>query len=536
MKKKLIVFVMLISMHVAAGCGQAGTATVEATATPQVSDWEYDAATKTLVVNNDAAMENYFPNKQNEEGTITNAPWADYLSEIEVIVVGDDVTYIGDYAFAFAAALKEVTVGTGVNALNWRCFYRCGDWENQPELRMTFNCASLPSFGEDVFGYTWDNNNAWLNVPEDQQEGWYSYLGNYAINIENLVYEPEPTLSNDPMEIAGYILSNPQIVGGQGGQDNAAGGGNTFSGEASKYASKGGTYLVLENNKNAAIDITCNDKLLKENTRNNNQGVLVKFMPMNSESLGFSLVDSNEIIVKMNGSLPYFVHVNDNFEAYFSDSRETAFVFENGRWYWILMAVDQDSGGFRTIVWEDGNPLNNAVCEQPPGASNNDFRLHIQLAAGESVGIMDYWIIDFDGFHQSIYDIPYMMKGSLQAPYTQEQADNMPKWSFRVNDYPGTYEDFINAVESVKLESDGQVYYGFQVKGLITYVAENFSQSNGEFVEVEFDSQNNKFLQISDTADAYIVYMQNGEFIGGPYLFYNDELMDNPIVMFRVSN
>lgn len=87
--------------------------------------WTYDAESRTLTINSDAAMTAYLPdNDDAEKATKTNAPWAEYLPLIKSIVVQDNVTRISDYAFAYCSALNNVTVGTNVASLGYRCFYR----------------------------------------------------------------------------------------------------------------------------------------------------------------------------------------------------------------------------------------------------------------------------------------------------------------------------------------------------------------------------------------------------------------------------
>ncbi len=308
------VFIVLILMAaMLVSCGPAVES--KAPETTQTAPWEYDAVTKTLYVNDDSAMAAYTPDKENEEGTTTNTPWAEYLPEIEVVVVGDNVTFIGDYAFAFMPVLRKVTVGTGVTALGWRCFYRCGDWGRQSEIRMTFNCAALPSFGEDTFGYTWDNSDASIIVPEDQKEGWYQIFRNQPMYIENF--------------------------------------------------------------------------------------------------------DAN--------------------------------------------------------LGENNQP------EQDSGSSNGE-----------------------------------------------------PQWSIKVNDYEGTYHDFVDAVAPEGVEIGGETYKGLQVKKIVTFVAENFDQSNGNTVEVIFGKEGAESLEITALEDAYLVFMHNHDYLDGPYLVYNGELMEYPIIEFRV--
>lgn len=175
-KRSLTIWVLVLMMALLTSCGAAS----------QVSAWEYDAETHTLYINSDKAMQAYVPDKENEEGTTTNAPWAAHLPEIENIVVGDEVTYIGEYAFAFCSSLKTVVAGKGVQELGERCIYRSGDFENKSDMALIFNRARVATFGEDVFGYTWDNGNAVLFVPVDQQIEWRAILGDRPMRIANM--------------------------------------------------------------------------------------------------------------------------------------------------------------------------------------------------------------------------------------------------------------------------------------------------------------------------------------------------------------
>lgn len=146
--------------------------------------WQYDAASRTLFIQSDAAMAAYQPNQDNAEAaTQTNAPWAADLAKIEQIVVGDEVTRISDYAFAFASALKKITIGKSVSSLGWRCLYRCGNWQAGVDLEILVNCASMPTLGSDVMGYTWDNPHTFLTVPAAQIEQWKAALNGHTFRI-----------------------------------------------------------------------------------------------------------------------------------------------------------------------------------------------------------------------------------------------------------------------------------------------------------------------------------------------------------------
>ena len=197
-RKSGIVWVLVVLMALLTSCGKAEEpAASPEPVTEEISAWDYDMKTHTLYINTDAAMDAYLPDKENEEGTTTNAPWAEYLQKIENIVVGDDVSYIGDYAFAFCGSLRTVIVGKGVGELGWRCIYRSSDWENHSDLVLIFNCAQVPSSGIDVFGYTWDNPNALVYVPDDLQEGWKGIVGDRPMRIANMNGNSESSGQNE---------------------------------------------------------------------------------------------------------------------------------------------------------------------------------------------------------------------------------------------------------------------------------------------------------------------------------------------------
>jgi hypothetical protein len=149
-----------------------------------IEGWQYDESTRTLTIDSDAAMITYQPDQENaESATQTNTPWAANLAQIENIIVGDDVTLISDYAFAYASALKKITIGKGVSTLGFRCLYRCGNWDAGEDLEVIVNCDVMPALGEDIMGYTWDNPHTSLIVPISQVDQWSAALAGSRLRI-----------------------------------------------------------------------------------------------------------------------------------------------------------------------------------------------------------------------------------------------------------------------------------------------------------------------------------------------------------------
>ena len=79
--------------------------------------WNYDAGTKTLTFSGTASIPSY--NDPDER------PWKDYVSEVEKIVISDDVTTIGDVAFQDCTGLTTVTIPAGVTYIGYDAFYKC---------------------------------------------------------------------------------------------------------------------------------------------------------------------------------------------------------------------------------------------------------------------------------------------------------------------------------------------------------------------------------------------------------------------------
>ena len=82
--------------------------------------WNYDADTKTLTFSGTAIPSYNDPDER---------PWIAYVAEVENIVIEDDVTSIGNYAFYDCSGLTTVTIGSGVTYIGMDVFYDCKNVE-----------------------------------------------------------------------------------------------------------------------------------------------------------------------------------------------------------------------------------------------------------------------------------------------------------------------------------------------------------------------------------------------------------------------
>ena len=85
--------------------------------------WSYDTSTKELTISGSGAMMYYGSAEDNNHQWHSTAPWSHFDSEIKKVIVGDGVTYIGSYAFAYCPALTSASLPASVIALgNYVCY------------------------------------------------------------------------------------------------------------------------------------------------------------------------------------------------------------------------------------------------------------------------------------------------------------------------------------------------------------------------------------------------------------------------------
>ena len=79
--------------------------------------WEYNAGTNTLSITGTGAMPNY--------ASTNDQPWKAFQSGIKTVIIGDNVTTIGERAFAACTALQNVTLGSCVQTIEVSAFGTC---------------------------------------------------------------------------------------------------------------------------------------------------------------------------------------------------------------------------------------------------------------------------------------------------------------------------------------------------------------------------------------------------------------------------
>lgn len=127
MKKRLLknlmfIMVMTILCFAVAMTASAETITGECGIEGDNLTWTLDTETGVLTIDGEGEMDNYsLYNNINK----TSAPWWDYYSQITELVIGDEVTSIGDYAFYDCDALTSLDVSQNVKTIGNYTFYDC---------------------------------------------------------------------------------------------------------------------------------------------------------------------------------------------------------------------------------------------------------------------------------------------------------------------------------------------------------------------------------------------------------------------------
>ena len=136
MKKKLLRFLctalmtvvcMSVNAQASGSCGANAT-------------WEYDNGT--LTISGTGAMADY-------TDALTDNPWNNYRNSITKVVIGDDITHIGNWAFMGCSDLYEVTIGDHVASIGAEAFANC--------LNEDFKYLAIPASVENIGAFALSN-------------------------------------------------------------------------------------------------------------------------------------------------------------------------------------------------------------------------------------------------------------------------------------------------------------------------------------------------------------------------------------------
>jgi len=337
--------------------------------------------------------------------------------------------------------------------------------------------------------------------------------------------EPEPDL-NDPLIMAGELLNNPRVINGEDLISMAENNGGQFAYIDIKRPSDDGTYFIFAA-ENDGIWFRRNESLKYDN-RNNGQAVLVKFMTDNTDMYRIMLLGNNEMYMQFENGEPYNVNFNNVYMEPYSNFKETDFRLEANKWYWALLAVDNE-GFYRSAVWEDGNYENYAYYEDDTNTDDSQWNLVFSVEPHSSMGIMEYFVLDYDSFTDN--NIMNDRSAQMDNEGGGEIVDPMPIVEEYLSEPNVLYEDSLDTLPQTgysnysdvdeKRPGDGFEFVtgsstnGFSfLTNLLDVVPESERKDNySQAVLVNFKTNNPSGLQfnLKGKEMMFISFMNNGE-------------------------
>lgn len=119
--KKLFTLKLLLCTMLCMVCGQSWATPVSISG-GNGSLWEYDSSTHTLTISGSGIIPDFdYYNGKNKRPS----PWDGYLSEIEILYIGSDITSIGDFSFRNCINLRSATIKGAVTKIGAYAFQSC---------------------------------------------------------------------------------------------------------------------------------------------------------------------------------------------------------------------------------------------------------------------------------------------------------------------------------------------------------------------------------------------------------------------------
>jgi len=152
--------------------------------------YTFDAVSGTLTINGTGAMYDYnYLWDEAAEKYVATAPWVENSEYIKKIVIDEDVTHIGAYAFATLANVTgDVTIPAGVTMIADGAFKDCTGITS-----LTFKGTAVPTFGSSGFGENPFKNMTGLKtvcVPEGKAGEYTEYMS-YLLDSSVVIAEAE---------------------------------------------------------------------------------------------------------------------------------------------------------------------------------------------------------------------------------------------------------------------------------------------------------------------------------------------------------
>lgn len=124
-------------------------------------NWNYDSQNKTLYITASGKMDDYADE--------FSMPWKEYISEIQKVVLDDNITYIGDYSFCGARQLSDINTPENLTGLGDFALASC------PKLNQLTLNSQVTEIADVSFAYD--------GIAKKSDFVLYTELGSYALQV-----------------------------------------------------------------------------------------------------------------------------------------------------------------------------------------------------------------------------------------------------------------------------------------------------------------------------------------------------------------
>ena len=140
--------------------------------------WTYDDETKTLTISGSEALTSNFT--YGVEAPI----------QMQNLIIGNEVTAIGDSAFYGMSTINHLVIGGSVASIGDYAFAECKNFDD-----ITCYATTVPTITENTFANVGNKQYIYLYVPEGRQRAYLrdTYWGEFDIQVKNAEAVTEPT-------------------------------------------------------------------------------------------------------------------------------------------------------------------------------------------------------------------------------------------------------------------------------------------------------------------------------------------------------
>ena len=140
--------------------------------------WTYDDETKTLTISGSGALTSNFTYG-------VEAP-----EQMQNLIIGNEVTAIGDSAFYGMSTINHLVIGGSVASIGDYAFAECKNFDD-----ITCYATTVPTITENTFANVGNKQYIYLYVPEGRQRAYLrdTYWGEFDIQVKNAEAVTEPT-------------------------------------------------------------------------------------------------------------------------------------------------------------------------------------------------------------------------------------------------------------------------------------------------------------------------------------------------------